>query len=198
MSSRWIILVPNVLSAMRLGLAASFWAWPAEWRVWIVLVAGLSDFADGYIARRFNASSWAGGLLDAIADKGFTLAALLTLAWANPRRDWPMLLVLSRDAVVIGVAVYAATRREWSSFRKMPSRPLGKWTTTFIFTSFVLHYLLGSNGGYKHGEQLQWWAGLTMLLAILLSVLAAADYFALFWREHRQWLAEKHAPMGHR
>ena len=67
-------LVPNVLSGLRLVLAAGFWALPPSWRLAAVIAGGLSDWLDGFIARRFGVTSVAGGLLDGIADKA--LAAI--------------------------------------------------------------------------------------------------------------------------
>ena len=185
MSQHWIHIVPNVLSTLRLGLAASFWAWPAEWRVPIVVIAGLSDFADGYIARRFTASSWAGGLLDAIADKAFVLSVLVTLMMRGYIQHWQVAMLLARDAVVITMAIYTAIRREWAAFRRMPSRRLGKFTTALIIL-FYATALLFPRPEQHADDWLFWPAGLC-------SVLAGADYLALFLREHRKWLAEQRA-----
>jgi CDP-diacylglycerol--glycerol-3-phosphate 3-phosphatidyltransferase/cardiolipin synthase len=135
---RWIIVVPNVLSTLRLILAGMFgFVDPKGW--WLmILAAGLSDFADGFIARRFAASSWAGGLLDAIADKTFALIVLITFT-ADDRLDvWQTLMLLSRDFVVVFVAIYAAMTGRWHAFRKMPSRLFGKLTTASMFALFLI------------------------------------------------------------
>jgi phosphatidylglycerophosphate synthase len=175
----WIKLVPNTLSVIRLALAATFWAWPPHWRVPIVIMAGLSDFVDGFIARRFHASSWAGGLLDAVADKAFVLSVLLTLMAEGTIAGGQMALLLARDVVVIVVAGYAAAMREWAAFRQMPSRPLGKLTTALIFVYYVCA-LVWSRPEQTLDDLLFWPAGIC-------SALAGADYLGRFLSEHRLW-----------
>ncbi|HHY49408.1 MAG TPA: threonylcarbamoyl-AMP synthase, partial [Alphaproteobacteria bacterium] len=63
-------------ATLRLGAAAAFPFVPDAWRLPLVLFAGLSDFADGLIARRYGATSFLGGVLDVAGDKLFTLSAV--------------------------------------------------------------------------------------------------------------------------
>jgi len=78
--------VPNALSVLRLGFAVAFPFVPESWWIALVLAAGFSDWLDGWIARRFQATSWIGGLLDGVSDKAFVLSALFTRAgWAGGR-----------------------------------------------------------------------------------------------------------------
>jgi cardiolipin synthase (CMP-forming) len=169
--TRAILVVVNVLSGLRLALALSFPFLPSEghYRVTVVAVGGLSDALDGFLARRFKATSWAGGLLDAIADKAFVLAVLLTLTLdaAVPLEPWHVVLLLSRDVAVAAVAGYVALRRAWPEFRRMPSRPLGKATTVGQFAVML--------------AALVWREGVGWLLvpAVALSILAAGDYLWL-------------------
>lgn len=169
----WIHPVPNILSGMRLALAGVFpflhpWARP-----WTLAVAGLSDLLDGWIARRFHATSWVGGVLDAIADKAFVMSALGTrviegdLAWSLA------LLLLTRDVAVLVAAAHGALTRRWYAFRHMPSRLFGKLTTALLFPLFVAWY------GWPHATGVH---DVLFLAAAGSSVLAAADYGRLFLR----------------
>ncbi|MHC5009786.1 MAG: CDP-alcohol phosphatidyltransferase family protein [Planctomycetota bacterium] len=158
-----------MLSAFRIVLAATFPFAPSRWRLAFVLGAGLSDGLDGFIARRYHATSALGGLLDGIADKLFVLAAVITFAFRDPVLFpwWHGLLVMARDFSVAGMAVYAATLREWSSFKRMRPRLPGKITTALIFPWFVSLLV-------DWAEPLR----LPLFLACAIcSVLAAADYF---------------------
>jgi CDP-diacylglycerol--glycerol-3-phosphate 3-phosphatidyltransferase/cardiolipin synthase len=129
--------VPNLLSALRLAIAAAF-AWlPPSLRPWAILAAGLSDWLDGWIARRFQATTWAGGVLDAVADKSFVVAVLATLVHEGVFEAWQAALLLLRDLSVLVAAAYFAARREWSAFTKMPSRWFGKVTTAVLFGLFL-------------------------------------------------------------
>ena len=169
---RWFIIVPSVLSVGRLVLAAWFvWASPAV-AVWLIVAAAASDFIDGYLARRFNLTSWIGGLLDAIADKAFALTVLVTFAWRQELAWWQVALLLSRDAVVASIAAYAAATAQWHAFKKMPSRPFGKVTTAVLFLFFLVIALWPT----MQPLILTLWA-----LAVILSALAAGDYARQFW-----------------
>ena len=90
--------VPNLLSALRLGLAMAFPWSPPLWRAPMVIAAGFTDWLDGFIARTFGAKSTTGLLLDAVADKFFALSVLLTLVATREIAWWEMALVIARDS----------------------------------------------------------------------------------------------------
>ncbi|MDD3618330.1 MAG: CDP-alcohol phosphatidyltransferase family protein [Desulfobulbaceae bacterium] len=156
--------IPNLLSLLRLTLALLLPFSPERCWFWIVLGGGGSDFLDGWIARRWKMETWQGGLLDAVADKVFVLSALLTFVAAGIFSPWWIPAVVARDLTVAAIAAYAAWSGAWASFRKMNSRLSGKAATGGQF----LLLMLASLGG----------AGIqaVLLLAILLSFVAAADY----------------------
>ena len=169
---RWIRLVPNILSAMRLGLAIAFPFLAPMWRLPVVILAGLSDFIDGYIARRFHASSWQGGLLDAVADKSFVIIALLTAVGADLLEPWQAGLLLSRDIAVALIALYAVAIRQFQAFQRMAARWFGKGATLGLFALLVAVYAIG--------PRTQPWQHMTLwtlfILAAALSIAAAVDY----------------------
>jgi cardiolipin synthase (CMP-forming) len=160
--------VPNILSTLRLVLAVAFPFVPPSWRLGLILAAGLSDAADGVLARKLGVTSWQGGILDAVADKLFTLAVLGTFTFEGRLLWWHLLLVLTRDFVVAGIGAYAAAMRLWGAFRKMAASTLGKLTT---IVNFALMLALAA-----------WEAAVVPLLAgaIVLSVATGADYARLF------------------
>ena len=165
---------------LRLTLAALYplamaqrWHWPAV----LILAAGLTDIVDGYIARRYGAASWIGGLLDAVADKGFALAVLVTFVVQDYLEPWQVVLLLGRDGVVVIIGTYAALKQSWIAFRRMPSRVMGKITTAAMFVLFI---------------ELVIWPDVLFLkniffgVAMLCSIIAATDYFICFVRAHLQ------------
>jgi len=103
--------LPNIISLLRVALVA-----PAIWLMLqlrytealvIVLVAGLSDALDGYLAKRFGWHSALGALLDPMADKVLLVASYVALAYLHLVPLWLAVLVLARDLViVIGAAAY--------------------------------------------------------------------------------------------
>lgn len=172
MSGSFIKIVPNVLSSMRLVLALGFWAMPVPWQLPVVIVGGVSDWLDGIIARRYLATSLAGSLLDAIADKLFTLSVLLTLIVGGQMLWWQGLVLICRDLVVAALALYALLIRRPDAFGHMRPRLPGKLTTSLIFIWLVV-LLAGAS------PAVCWWL---FGLVGLTSVLAGLDYLMQFLR----------------
>jgi cardiolipin synthase len=107
--------LPNLLSGFRL-LAAPLTAWAilAEHDGAALAVfagAGLSDFADGFIARSFRFTSRFGAWLDPIADKLLMLLCFLSLYEVGAAPLWLVALVIARDAIIAGGAVLAKALR---------------------------------------------------------------------------------------
>ena len=101
---------PNILSALRL-IAAPIAGWLILHREFFPAVcvfgfAGLSDAADGYLAKTFGLSSRFGAWLDPAADKLLMLASFVTLTMVGAVPLWLTALVIGRDvAIVLGVAL---------------------------------------------------------------------------------------------
>jgi phosphatidylglycerophosphate synthase len=176
-------VVPNLLSVLRLGLAAGFPLIPAEypywpWRVVVVVAAGGSDWLDGFVARRWGAKSASGVLLDAVADKLFVFSVLLTLTVTGALWWWQMLLIIARDLAVAYVAAYVALRRDWPAFRRLVPRLPGRLTTGFQFALFLTVLIWPETA----------FAVFVFVLTAACSAIAAVDYLQLFgkaWREDR-------------
>lgn len=69
---------------------------------WALIAAGLSDALDGYIAKRFQWQTRLGALLDPIADKSLLVSLYITLGIAGQLPNWLVILVVFRDAMIIG------------------------------------------------------------------------------------------------
>jgi cardiolipin synthase len=97
--------LPNLFSAARLILAPYiFWLmWHREYGVVLIwfLLSGITDGLDGWIARRWNAQSRLGAMLDPIGDKLLLSGSFLTLALDGAMEKWLAVLVLGRDAVIL-------------------------------------------------------------------------------------------------
>ena len=156
--------IPNALSGSRLVLGLAFPFVPPDWRVWVVVVAALSDMLDGLAARWLHAESDAGRLLDPVADKVFILVLLVTLLGEGTLDPlWALGLAL-RDVVVLAGLVYTIAQRQWAKGRRMRPSLLGKCTTAAQFG--VLFVLAGWN------EAPPW----LLIPTVLLSAAAAIDY----------------------
>jgi CDP-diacylglycerol--glycerol-3-phosphate 3-phosphatidyltransferase len=142
--------LPNVLTGLRLALAlftflalaatAGAAPWLSEqlsaaaqfalqrWAVYAFAAAAITDFFDGWLARRLDATSVWGAILDPIADKVLVCAAvlgLLALA-ASPPLVIPAALILFREFTVSALREVAAGKGI-----RLPVTLLAKWKTTF-------------------------------------------------------------------
>lgn len=133
----WLRATPNILTVLRIGMALAFPFATAPWRLALALGAGISDALDGWIARRFNAQTKLGALLDGVADKLFVLAVLGTLLVHAEVAWWQALLVLLRDIVVGITFTSALLHHQVDVWEHVGARLPGKLTTAFLFPWFV-------------------------------------------------------------
>ena len=123
--------LPNLLSLARLAIAPYlFWLlWRGHFDLALVaiLVAGITDGLDGYLARRLGISSRTGEMLDPIADKVLLSGAFVALWLDGSVEGWLAAIILGRDALILGAAGVALV---WSkSPRRFPPSIWGKLST---------------------------------------------------------------------
>src|SRR5215470_5112717 len=129
---RRIWTVPNQITLLRLGflpfflILISYEHYP--WALLVLIVAGVSDAADGLLARKLNQRSALGAYLDPLADKLLLSSSFLILAFKQRLAWWLTILVLSRDVLIL---VVAAVIILISGYRPFPPSLYGKGTTFF-------------------------------------------------------------------
>jgi cardiolipin synthase len=162
--------LPNLLSCSRLVLAAAFIATDgAEARVGLIGVAALTDFLDGWLARRVHATSPWGALLDPIADRVFVLTVVGTFLFSGLLSAPAYFILLMRDlATAVGFLVARAI--PWLRSVEFKARIPGKVVT--VLQLFTLAAVLAAP------------SAVPVLLGgvALASVLAIADYTLALWR----------------
>jgi CDP-diacylglycerol--glycerol-3-phosphate 3-phosphatidyltransferase len=144
----------------------------------IFLIASLTDYFDGFIARRFKLESSFGRFLDPIADKVLVTSALIMLIALDRVQAWVVMLIISRE---VAVSALRATTKTWDT-TLTPSR-LGKLKTVFQFTAIVpliIHY------EYTFIIKINFHIVGTALLyiALVLTLWSGVDYFLRFYREY--------------
>src|SRR5689334_4970083 len=87
----------------------------------IFALASLTDWLDGYLARRRRQVTWLGQMLDPIADKLLTSAAFISLVQLDLAPAWMVALIIGREFLVTGLRNLAYTRGI-----VIPASPLGK------------------------------------------------------------------------
>ena len=130
----------DVFTVVRIPLAITFVLVPdMRWRLAILVAAGASDFADGFVARRLGGSRL-GGFLDPVADKFFMACAFGVVLFANALSPLEILGVLARDlAAALAFAITLVLRRPAS----IPARLGGKAVTIGQLLT-LLAFVLGS------------------------------------------------------
>lgn len=118
-----LLAVPNLLSLVRLPLAAAFLlSAERDVRLALIAAAAATDFLDGYLARRGRGTR-VGAVLDPITDKTFVVTAIVSLALNGPLNLPELLVMLSRDiAVGIGLAIVLARRAPMRLAARMPGK----------------------------------------------------------------------------
>lgn len=126
-----IKFLPNLLSLARLAIAPFlFWLlWRGHFNAALVaiLVAGITDGLDGYLARRLGISSRTGEVLDPIADKVLLSGAFVALWLEGSVEGWLAAIIFGRDALILAAAGVALMLSK--SPRRFPPSLWGKLST---------------------------------------------------------------------
>jgi cardiolipin synthase len=138
-----IVTIPNLLSVLRLaGVPLMLWLLlgPREygWAIVVLAVGGITDWADGKLARVLGQYSRLGALLDPAVDRLYILAALIALGVRGIVPWWAVGLLVARD-LVLGATLPLLRRRGYGPY---PVTYLGKGATFLLLYAFPL-LLLG-------------------------------------------------------
>ncbi len=117
------VSLPNIITILRILLVPL--------TVWLMIkgdfakaflafiIAGISDGVDGYLARRFSLQTELGAYLDPLADKALLVSIFVVLGILQHIPDWLVILVVTRDVLIVGAVVLA-----WVMAKPMKMRPL--------------------------------------------------------------------------
>jgi cardiolipin synthase len=172
-SDRQVLTLPNIISIIRLaGVPLFLWLILVPeadgWALVVLMLSGISDYLDGYLARRLNQTSKVGAILDPVADRLYILSTVVGLAVRDIIPWWLALLLPARDLFLWGLVPFLRTR----GYSALPVHFLGKAATANLLYAFPL-LLLGDGPGVLAllakvfgwafaiwGTGLYWWAGL--------------------------------------
>jgi len=184
-ASNWNL--PNLITIVRILLApVFFWMLLADngadgalrwWAAILFVVAIATDGIDGAIARRYNLVTDLGKLLDPIADKVLTGAALIGLSILAELPWWVTGLILLRE---IGITVF---RFAMLSDRVIPASRGGKLKTIAQSVAISLALL---PLWLVFGDWIHWLNTITMAIALLLTVYTGIEYLVAARRENKK------------
>jgi CDP-diacylglycerol--glycerol-3-phosphate 3-phosphatidyltransferase len=171
--------VPNALSMLRLlGVPLFLWLLLGPeadgWAIVLLMLAGISDWADGKIARALNQRSQLGTLLDPAADRLYIVATLVALALRDVIPLWLVALLVGREVVLAGVLL--VLRRH--GYPALQVHYLGKAATFILLYAFPLLLLAdGESAVADIAQPLAWaltiWGTVLYLVAGALYVVQA-------------------------
>jgi CDP-diacylglycerol--glycerol-3-phosphate 3-phosphatidyltransferase len=206
--------LPNILTILRLaaapGVVVMFLYFARPWADWFALIlfvlAAITDFLDGYLARAWKQESKLGTMLDPIADKAMVIIALVVITGFSGMNPWillPATLIIFREVFVSGLREFLG---DTAGTLKVTN--LAKWKTT---AQMVAISMLFATGAFEHyfgmqslamtaemvsdaisgagpdelglywkyqGMVVSWWGGIIMLwIAAVLTIMTGWDYF---------------------
>lgn len=141
----------------------------------LFVLAGASDAADGFIAKRFGATSELGAYLDPIADKALLVSVFVTLGFKGLLPPWLIVLAVSRDLFIIGGMLLA-----YVLSNPMPVRPLWVSKANTVAQILLVAFVLGDRSGVM---ALELPIRITVLGVAALTVISASAYL-VEWVRH--------------
>ncbi len=134
-------------------------------------IAVLTDYLDGYLARRRNQVTRLGILLDPIADKLLTTAAFIALVELDAVPAWMVVIIIGREFVVTGLRNVAAGRGVL-----IPASALGKGKmVSQVVAIFLLLFA-------TRWPEVRWVAIVALWVVVAMALVSAFDYFRRFWK----------------
>ncbi len=134
----------------------------------LFIFASITDWLDGYLARKYHLVTNFGKFLDPLADKLLVMSALVSLVGLNVIPGWMVIVILAREFAVTGLRLVAVGEGD-----VIAASQLGKWKTLFQMVAIIL-YLFNNVPFGMSGFPL---ANILLWIAVILTILSGWDYF---------------------
>lgn len=161
-----VLLIPFYMTAMYMTRGeGGVWMWIA---LGIFIVASITDFVDGYIARTYNQTTDFGKFLDPLADKLLTIAAMCMFCQWGSFPAWALMIVLTREFAVTGLRLVAVQKGNviaagWSGKVKTASTMVGLCAMMAI-------------------PGVAWLNALVIAVIVVTTVYSGVEYFVKNWK----------------
>ena len=137
------MVLPNQLTTLRLILSPVFFFMflsenPVYKQIALVIyfIAAITDWYDGWLARKFNYITNWGKFMDPLADKALTSAAFLAFVFLDVLQLWMVLIIIVRDFLITGLRIYADLQN-----KPFVTNKLAK-VKTFVQMIFIFYLLI--------------------------------------------------------
>ena len=174
--------LPNILSIIRILLTPVFLVLFFEPELWqkilalvVYIIAAITDFFDGYYARKYNIETTVGAFLDPFADKLLTLSGFAVLPFISPDQFpwWAIIMIAIRD-------VFITLLRVWANRKNLPmtTSKLAKTKTTVQMVFLYLGLIIGvfKDASFFLGE----WIALILSTNTMFLLLLAVTLFTVY------------------
>ena len=180
---RYLAYLPNVLTFFRIGalpVICGLYFYPSHWgRILgfsLYTLACITDFLDGYLARKYKISSAIGRLLDTLADKLLLVVMAIFLVGYGPILGIHILaviLLVTREVCILSLSQYEVLK----SNHVLASGYLGKWKAVFQFL-FIGFFYVGNETGYfiTSYENIEIFGKILLWLSVIFSLISAVSY----------------------
>ena len=174
--------LPNILAFLRVLMAPMMFfflvdrnssslsgihpSWLDYFAALLFVLASVTDFFDGYIARSWKQTTKLGAILDPLADKMLILAAFLGLMYIGRANPWAIFLILVREFFITGLRVLLA-----SEGRSVKASFIGKTKT--VTQMFAIGFLMMD---WRYGTLLLW-------LAVIITLYSGFEYIYTYIKE---------------
>ena len=171
---------PNRLSLIRIGsvpvitllMVLDGFAWTGYAALFLFILAAITDFVDGHMARKYNLVTNFGKFIDPVADKLLVLSTMIMLSWHQLLPAWIVVTVLLRELAVDGLRLVAVEQGKVIAAGK-----LGKIKTVCQMVLVIAHLVY-----YVHLPLLHVLAGWLLIpsqiAVVVMTLWSGADYFA--------------------
>lgn len=154
-----VLTIPNAISALRLlGVPVFVWlvivVHADLWALGLLMASGVTDWADGFLARKLNQISTLGSILDPIADRLYILAVVVGLAWRDFVPWWMVVVLPLRDLLLWTLVPFLRSR----GFSALPVHYLGKAATFCLLYAFPLLFVARGHGTLSTVAEVLGWA----------------------------------------
>ena len=164
-----ILNIPNILTISRLLLVFPlilFLEINKPFYVFLlIIIGGLTDYFDGFLARRLNLKTRLGAVLDPLSDKVFILIPLVFLCKNNSIPFWSLSIIIFRELVISGIRK--------NTDNGLPASQLGKYKTFLFFISLLLFFIPLKNYLFNELGLVFYWLG------FLLTIVTCIDYLTI-------------------
>ena len=170
---------PNRLSLIRIGsvpvitllLVFDGLGWTRYAALFLFILAAITDFVDGHIARKYNLVTNFGKFIDPVADKLLVLSTMIMLSWHGILPAWIVVAVMFRELAVDGLRLVAVEQG-----RVIAAGRLGKIKTVVQITLIITHLVYFAQFPLLH-ILARWLMLPTQIAMLVMTIWSGADYF---------------------